>query len=71
MFKIVKDSYVILLVIEGKMLDSVEFVDILDYVIINFGLLIIFIIGGLFGLSYVVKEKLNLFLFFLKMIFLY
>lgn len=67
--KIAKDSYVISLAIEGKMLDSVEFADTLDHVTTNFGPSITFIIGGSFGLSHVVKEKSNLLLSFSKMTF--
>jgi len=67
--KIAKDSYVISLAIEGKMLDSVEFADTLDHVTTNFGPSITFIIGGSFGLSHAVKEKSNLLLSFSKMTF--
>lgn len=67
--KIAKDSYVISLAIEGKVLDSVEFAETIDHVTTNFGPSITFIIGGSFGLSNVVKEKSNLLLSFSKMTF--
>ena len=67
--KIAKDSYVISLAIEGKVLDSVEFAETIDHVTTNFGPSITFIIGGSFGLSNAVKEKSNLLLSFSKLTF--
>lgn len=67
--KIAKDSYVISLAIEGKVLDSVQFAETLDHVTTNFGPSITFIIGGSFGLSNNVKENSNLLLSFSKMTF--
>ncbi|MBG0762473.1 23S rRNA (pseudouridine(1915)-N(3))-methyltransferase RlmH [Acholeplasma laidlawii] len=67
--KIAKDSYVISLAIEGKMLDSVGFAETIDHVTTNFGPSITFIIGGSFGLSNNVKENSNLLLSFSKMTF--
>lgn len=67
--KIAKDSYVISLALEGKMLDSVKFAETIDHVTTNFGPSITFIIGGSFGLSNNVKENSNLLLSFSKMTF--
>lgn len=67
--KITKDSYVIALAIEGKMMDSEGFAATIDHVLTTFGAHITFIIGGSFGLSQNVKDRANLLLSFSQMTF--
>ncbi|HHT98503.1 MAG TPA: 23S rRNA (pseudouridine(1915)-N(3))-methyltransferase RlmH [Acholeplasma sp.] len=55
--KIQPDHYVIPLVIEGKMLDSIEFSKKIDDVFTLYNKTITFVIGGSFGLSDDVKKR--------------
>ncbi len=62
------DSYVVLLAIEGKMYDSIEFSKKIDYLISN-KKEIIFIIGGSYGVTSNIKERANELISFSKMTF--
>lgn len=67
--KVPKDSYVVALAIEGKMMDSTTFAQTLEHITTNFGPHITFIIGGSFGLSQAVKDTAHLKLSFSQMTF--
>ncbi len=67
--KISSDDYVIVLAIEGKSMDSVEFSETLDKIVTFHTPNIVFIIGGSYGLAPDVKTRANLMLSFSKMTF--
>lgn len=71
LFKISFDVYVIVFVIEGKMKIFEELVDIIDKLVIYGKSKVIFVIGGLFGLSDMVMKWVDDKLLFLKMMFFY
>ncbi len=67
--KIAPDDYVISLAIEGKMMDSVEFSQLIDHVFTHQSSSIVFIIGGSYGLSDQIKSKSKQLISFSKMTF--
>lgn len=67
--KIAPDDYVISLAIEGKMMDSVEFSQLIDHVFTHQSSSIVFIIGGSYGLSNQIKSKSKQLISFSRMTF--
>lgn len=67
--KIAPDDYVISLAIEGKMMDSVEFSQLIDHVFTHQSSSIVFIIGGSYGLSDQIKSKSKQLISFSRMTF--
>lgn len=67
--KQIKDSYVIGLALEGKMLDSVDFAKEIERIQTYHSSRITFLIGGSLGLSKTMLKEANLLLSFSKMTF--
>ncbi len=67
--KIKNNTFLIVLAIEGKQFDSVEFSDYLEKVKVNGFSHITFVIGGSYGVHQDIKDKANMLLSFSKFTF--